>query len=259
MVGTGPGQRRFHTMSYDSARHTVVLFGGIATGVPGDTWELKAPSCVARPPGMINWWPGDGNATDIVGGKHGTLQGNATFADGKVGQAFSFDGTGDFVRLPANPAWNFGTGPFTIDFWEKSSSTTTTIMFALALGSYSFKNLEFDFNDGSGLYLYWNSSGANRISVGSLGAYTDGQWHHIALTRSGTTMTLYVDGSPVGSATYAPAIDVSNTGFNYIGAHALGYSLTWKGEIDEVEIFNRALSASEIRGIFNADCYGKCK
>ena len=48
--------------------------------------------CVAAPSGMVSWWPGDGNADDIVDGSPGTLQGGATFAPGMVGQAFSFPG-----------------------------------------------------------------------------------------------------------------------------------------------------------------------
>ncbi len=73
---------------------------------------------IATPPaGLVNWWPGDRHANDIVGGNHGTLENGATFASGKVGQAFSLDGEDDFVNVPDNEQLNFATNDFTVDFW----------------------------------------------------------------------------------------------------------------------------------------------
>src|SRR5438270_12952784 len=59
----------------------------------------QVQTCTPPPPNMVSWWPGDGNANDIQGGNNGTLQGGATFASGKVGQAFSFDGVNDYGRV----------------------------------------------------------------------------------------------------------------------------------------------------------------
>ena len=61
---------------------------------------VAAQICVQPPAGLVSWWPGEGNANDIVGSNHGTLQNGATFAAGMVGQAFSFDGIDDYVRFP---------------------------------------------------------------------------------------------------------------------------------------------------------------
>lgn len=77
----------------------------------------QVPTCVTPPSGMVSWWPGDGTAEDIVGDNDGTLEGGATFAAGKVGQAFSFDGSGDFVSVPDEDVWTLGNAAFTIDLW----------------------------------------------------------------------------------------------------------------------------------------------
>ena len=58
---------------------------------------VQPRSPISPPAGLVSWWPGDGNANDIVGDNHGTLENGATFATGKVNQAFSFDGTGLFT------------------------------------------------------------------------------------------------------------------------------------------------------------------
>jgi hypothetical protein len=125
----------------------------------------------------------------------------------------------------------------------------------------SSNNLDFDFNDsGFGLWVYWNSGGANAIQVGSTGDYTDGLWHHFALTRNGTTFTLYIDGSVAGSTSYSGVVDLSNTTHNTIGARTTSGTpdLFWNGMIDEVEVFNRALSQADIQAIVNAGSAGKC-
>ena len=74
----------------------------------------RAQVCVPPPPGMVSWWPGDGNANDIQDGNHGTLRNGATFAPGKVGQAFSLDGVAASVDVPASPNPNI-TSSFTLD------------------------------------------------------------------------------------------------------------------------------------------------
>jgi len=225
----------------------------------------KCRSCVSAPGGMISWWPGEGNARDVQGNHDGTING-ATFGAGEVGQAFSFDGTDDDVQIPASNDWNFGTGEFTFDFWARSSSTDR--MHALSFEpdpTFGSNNLDFDFNDnsgsGHGLFVFWNGGGNNFIQVGNIGDYTNGQWHHFALTRSGSTFTLYIDGASVGTASYSSAIDLSGGNNNYIGA-STGQVTTsrffWNGLVDEVEIFNRALSQREIQKIYDAGSGGKC-
>ena len=79
-------------------------------------------TCVQPPPGLVAWWPGDGNANDIVGSHNGTLQNGATFAPGLVGQAFSFDGVDDFIQVLDSDLWAFGTKDFTIDMWVNFAS-----------------------------------------------------------------------------------------------------------------------------------------
>src|SRR5262249_15829688 len=75
------------------------------------------PPCAPPPVGMVAWWPGDGNANDIIGGNNGTLQGAATFAPGEVDQAFSLDGTDRPLDVPYCPNLKPGTGSFTADAW----------------------------------------------------------------------------------------------------------------------------------------------
>src|SRR5437867_7458767 len=77
-------------------------------------------NCVPPPSGLVGWWPGDGNASDIVGGNPGSLQNGATFTTGKVDQGFGFDGVGARVTVPDSPQLRLQ--QHTISAWVKVDS-----------------------------------------------------------------------------------------------------------------------------------------
>ena len=79
--------------------------------------------CVQAPSGLVSWWPGEGNANDIQSSNNGTLKNGATFSAGYVSQAFSLDGTNDFVEVPNNP--NLDVTSVTIDAWVKPNRVDT--------------------------------------------------------------------------------------------------------------------------------------
>jgi streptogramin lyase len=80
--------------------------------------------CITPPLGLVGWWPGDGNANDLISSNFGTISGGVTFAPGKVGQAFSFDGSG-LVNVGALGIKN-DDKPFSIIAWINPSSSTIT-------------------------------------------------------------------------------------------------------------------------------------
>ena len=83
-----------------------------------------------------------------------------------MGQAFTFDGQDDNIQIPDSGQWNFGTiNDFTFDFWEKSSVAAGTREHALSFEPdvNNNRNLDFNFNDSNGIYVYWNSGGSNQI------------------------------------------------------------------------------------------------
>jgi hypothetical protein len=216
-----------------------------------------ATGCVAAPAGIIAWWSGDGDAKDLVGGHDGTLINGATFASGKVGQAFSFDGNSrQYVEVPDDPAWTFGgSNAFTIELWAYLNVFTAGEPYV-------------GYDEGPGetnKWIFWDETGfefhINSPSLGprypAIGGFspTPGQWYHFAVTRSGDTWTLYVNGGAVMSNTVSIEIPDANAPLT-IG-RAEEYFLN--GLLDEVTIYNRALSAPEISAIAAAGEAGKCR
>jgi hypothetical protein len=205
----------------------------------------SAAVCLDPPPGMVSWWPGDGHALDIIGPNHGTLQNGASFAPGKVDQAFSFDGVDDLVGAS-------GTGiddlqQLTIDAWVKHNSLPPRMIqrYVTLIGEKAV--LRYD----EGLHFYMKIDGSlHHILVNDV--LQDEFFHHLAGIYDGSFMRLYSDGVEVGSLEVSGAVG-SGTGV------VLGDGEPFFGLLDEVEIYDRALSALEIQAIYDAGSEGKCK
>src|SRR5207248_4732292 len=214
--------------------------------------------CTSPPPDMVSWWPGDGNANDIQDSNNGTLQNGATFATGMVGQAFSFNSTlNSGVVIPSSPALN-PTEAITIDAWVKPSSFPNGAPTVVRKDKQNLTVPQYLLAVGDGA-----TSGVAHCNIGGGGAPVGGsvplnQWSHLACTYDRQSVRLYVNGVQVASAAGTQAIPTAST--NLVIGNEDGFTdRNFDGLIDEVEIFNPALSDSEIQAIYNASSGGKCK
>jgi uncharacterized repeat protein (TIGR03803 family) len=213
--------------------------------------DNEAPkSCVTPPAGLISWWSGDGHAGDIQGSNNGTLQNGAMATGaGKVGQAFSFDGVNDCVSV-ANHATLNGFSSATIDAWIKLNTVSgrQAIISKVPAGEYYLLvnngRLSFE-NDNLGAGAF---TGATLLSANL--------WYHVAVTYDGVNTRLYVNGVEDGNR--AGVWSNANTQPLTIGQRGSNEDF-FNGLIDEVEIFNRALSVVDIQSLYNAGSFGKCK
>src|ERR1043166_567128 len=191
-----------------------------------------AQTCAPRPAGLVAWWPGDGNARDIIGGRNGTLVGG-TYGAGKVSQAFSFSGFGHQVSLPSGPA----SIDFTIDAWVFPKSYPSVHPYVtIYADNYTglwLKNGRFNWFDGNDRF-----NGNKVVPIG--------RWTHIAFTYSQGVFTGYVNGVFDSSLPDPGRSLPTGTGLG-IGGHGQEF---FDGLIDELEIFNRALDQSEIQAIY---------
>jgi hypothetical protein len=211
--------------------------------------------CVEPPTGMTAWWPGDGNAADIFRTWGGTLVGDTTYGSGEVDQAFSFDGTGDYVEISNANAGNFGGDPFSVDFWMYANSMGSTDTYLIGK-SHPDGGQGWDIRLGDGTIKVSGVNGWS-FNIVSAAIVTTGTWHHVAMTATGADVILYIDGAEAGSSGRSTITTASNPlrfGFttNYGG-------VALNGLIDEVEIFDRALSADDVLAIYNAGAAGKCR
>ena len=221
-------------------------------------------SCVAPPTGMLGWWPGDVNSTDISGsGNDAQLQNGAQAGTpGKVSGAFAFDGVDDIAETSVLLST---TG--TLDLWLKPSSLNTLhgIIGTFGIGNGSDR-LWITLSGPSG----GPGVGPNRLAV-NLGhccvndfdipnPVPSGQWAHIALTFDyvADSYTLFVNGHSITTTTVMRDAPTEALSFGSVQSN-FGQFFYFEGLIDEVEVFDRVLSDEEIRAVYDAGDAGKCK
>ena len=213
--------------------------------------------------GLVALWAGEGNASDSIGANNGTLVNGVSFVAGNVGQAFSFDGA-SYVSIPNSPSLDAFTTNITIESWLKGNQLTANS---------DWKGIV---TKGNSSWRLQATSRANTVYFGADGVspngdlygsrnVNDGRWHHVAAVYDGAYMFLYVDGTLDVSQPATGSIS-QNSNPACIGANAKAYvpscgcnepGYFFNGLIDEVSIYNRALTASEIQADYEAGKGGK--
>lgn len=228
----------------------------------------KCRPCCKPPEGLVSWWPFDEKSgtlvKDIVGSNDGTNEGGATPAIGKVGVSLLFNGNNQRVSVADHFSLNFGSGgSFTIDCWVRLDSAMSGI--GTIVEKWNPDNhVGFRLFHRSGILFFVMSDGStNTFSYISTNKLSENSWQFLAVTvdRNIDEGHVYVNGMEDGGlfvpSTNAPG-SISNTFPVFIGGN-LSAKQGLRGRIDELEIFERALTPHEIECIFLGGPAGKCK
>lgn len=229
-----------------------------------------------RGAGIINWWPGEGNANDVIGTNNGvfTNVGSTTpalYVGGEVGKAFHFDGTDTAVTFDADVG-NFRTSDFTVELWFRTQKGDNMPIIAKRQNcntTPSGWNIMIGYVNGTqyppgtlGFEIFQPPAYADGPVVPNV-RVDDGLWHHVALTRIGRLSSFYLDGVMRTNILSANVIDLNNPHpmqfgrFVCEGGASVANFHPFDGSIDEVSFYNRALSDAEIYDIFAAGSRGK--
>jgi len=203
---------------------------------------------------LIAHYQFEGNALDSSGNNFdGIIEGSGTtYIPGKFGQAISFDGNG-WVRVPDAPGLDLGTGDFTIALWVSfSNHSGEQVLIEKCKGTcanayWTISTFE---AGGNSRKLHFNGGFPRKTS--SPQDFGINEFHHIAWTRSGTTWTTYFDGINIMTHTYSGDLSAPNISL-YMGRRNPwdGRNFNLKGSLDDVRIYNHALSESEIQSLIN--------
>jgi len=231
---------------------------GLCENVPGPCANgvcdevIGCVACVPAPSDMVSWWRGDGNADDLQNGNNGVAVNGVSYVEiGKVKQAFSFDGINDYVLVDDDSSLDVTS--VTIDAWIKPDTVEMNQDIAFKHTAYSLAIVQGSVSCGVVTQLDGEFSAAAPIDADV--------WTHTSCTydEESGVLTLYINGDLVtvnGGDVQNNPLFIS-TGDFYIGGFS--ESLFFDGLIDEVEIFDRALTQPEIESIYNAGAAGKCK
>lgn len=201
-------------------------------------------------------------AFDSWGATHGSLAATAVRSTGKSGNALTLDGsTNAYATLP--PGIVRTLADFTISAWVKMDAIATWMRvfdFGNSTTQYMFLSVQTAAPVVNGVKLstvrYAIKNGGTELNVSANYAFPLNSWVHLAVTQSGNTARLYINGAPVGENSslgikpwqLPPAGATTGTSINYLGKSQFNDPLL-KGSIDELKIYNRALNATEIAGV----------
>ena len=226
------------------------------------------PACAAPPANLISWYRAEGNGFDAIGLNPGALQDGVSFAAGRVGQAFNFDGVDDAVRVPASTTLNLGAGDgFTLLAWINPADVSTrrpllewntgaAASTQLWLGvTCAFAGCE---TTPGALHATLPVSGGSPGIVQTGAILTAGEFQLVGLSydKASGQARLYRNGIVVGTRDVGSASRLT-AGDLYLGARP-GSTLRFQGLMDEVDLYARALTEAEILAIYNAGGSGKC-
>ncbi|RVT71973.1 hypothetical protein EOD40_16260 [Flavobacterium sufflavum] len=185
-------------------------------------------------------------ATDTWGTNHATLQATATRDTGRGGSALKLDGTStSYATLPTGIVSTLT--DFTISTWVKmdvKSNWMRVFDFGTGTSKYMFLSIQ---AGGANVMRYAIKNGGSEQQLSFTYTLPLNTWTHFAITQSGNTCSMYINGALVATntgVTIKPST-IGSTTLNYLGKSQFSDPL-FKGSIDEFKIFNRALSASEI-------------
>jgi len=210
------------------------------------------------PAGLVVYYPLDGNANDAAGGHNGTASVGVSYAPGKTGQAVKLSGY-DYVDCGNPSQLDFGTGNWSVAAWINIAYSLTGANIIFSNGGDDSGGIRYVLSVGqSADHTITLTVDDNSTKVESIGSAVvdDSQWHHIIGVRDGNSLRIYVDGFQDGADVTLPdGYDLSGTSQAdaYIGA---GFSFAnqvvqkfFTGSIDEVQVYNYALSQAEIAGL----------
>jgi hypothetical protein len=207
---------------------------------------------------IVASYPGTGTTWfDISGNRlNGTLTNGPVFSSTGSSSSIAFDGTNDFIDIVYPRQINTGS-PITLSLWAKwiTTGTTTATIQTLVDNNYQTSpgSIGFFIQDRPDLggVLEWGAQpGAGITRCTSTFVVGDGKWHHITATNDGSTSILYIDGAQSGLARTAAGIGSSQPFIN-LGRWRFTQSRYLNGNIADFRIFNRALSAYEVKQNFD--------
>jgi hypothetical protein len=271
-VVTGSDLYQAYTNNDNGTNYLALASGLMTNSFPTIIGQQYTLTYAYRGPGLVDWWPFDNftNVDDIIGTNNGTLNGPVTNVTGQVGLALQFPGTnvspaGTAINFGAN-AGNFGTNDFTIDYWLNTHSTQTEEAFLGRRATCDANSPFWEIRIGGGtsgnpppgfLHIELDRGGGTAPDyVDSSTNFNDGLWHHVAWVRKGTDLSLYVDGVLDGYVNTGTVDNVANTDSLILGTSVCQPSndgtQPFSGAVDELDLWNRALTDVEIAAIYQA-------
>jgi hypothetical protein len=198
---------------------------------------------------LVGYWPFDSNMNDYSGFNNNGTNYGSTQVVGRIGGAYRFNGVNNYAKLPYSTNFVF-TGDFTISFWASNVAQGAVSSSILGVG-YGYANGWIFTASASDLrrmvFALSQSSVLRRLTSDTA---MDNNWHNTAVVRTGSVLTMFIDGIPQsGTTNYSGTIDLGNY-YMYVGGYQAEGTFNAVA-IDELALWRRALSVDELKVVAN--------
>jgi len=219
-------------------------------------------ACAPLPADAVAWWTADGTAEDSIGGLEGILHGDAKLGPGKVGQAFDLTSApGSHVRGGDAEAIRFSEA-MSIECWVRpleSGAVRSLVSKWDAVPGPDQRSYALGLDvDGTPFFIVSPSGLHENVGLvyGTNGPALADTWTHLVASYDGAAVSLYVNGELRGSVPYSqgifPGTDDLGIGASVGGVAAGSWESGFRGLLDEVTLYSRALGAGAVAAIFEA-------
>lgn len=229
---------------------------------------FAVPVQAVLPDDLVGWWKFDEDSNSSIAidsalpSDDGTINGPITnYVDG-TRKSYWFDGVDDYVSIPEDDN-NFDLDNLTLEAWIKldSSSTNTGTKNIVRKGNFSNRSYGLDITEGKlrGFINRSTTSGGTALIAQASGNIEKGVWHHVAMTFDGYNVRIFDNETQIAISTYYDASPYLNDLSVRIGGQPSGESggaLAFKGNIEEVRIWKKALSTDELNDELDDEVLG---
>ncbi len=209
--------------------------------------------------GLTGYW--SFNGPDMIGGTVYDRSGignnlfmidmptTTALVPGRIGQGLNFeDGAIDYLEGENVSSYDFGTGPFSVSVWFKTTFAGGGVRL-VSVRDVCLNDSFWEVDIAAGTFSACiDDALGNLTCVASNAVVNDGEWHHGVAVRDGVTLSAYVDGVFDNSASGVDILDLVNAAPLRIGDSVCNND--YLGEIDEVRIYNRTLSSAEVKRLY---------
>lgn len=228
--------------------------------------------------GLVGYYPFSGNANDFSGNfNNGIVNGASLTSDrfGNVNSAYDFNGVSDFIEVLHSTSLNFGTQDFSMSVWIKPNEFLNTTQFIINKGrttapdGHQFRlAIAKTFNQSDGHVYFYSNTGSDGLTFSTVNGYflqtnsiaALNTWSYMTIVRTGITFKLYLNGQliAIDNSTTGVVHDYTTNTNNFdIGATSQatgnGKIQFFKGLIDDLCFWNRALTQEEITNLYYAE------
>ncbi|MBU1038852.1 DUF2341 domain-containing protein [Patescibacteria group bacterium] len=204
--------------------------------------------------GLVGYWKMDeaswnGTAGEVVdssgNGNNGTANGGMTTSTAKYGKGALLDGTDDYISCGTSSNFIFGSNSHTFSAWVKGTSFTNSYNYIFSVGD-NVTGQQSGFGITSGGNLFHSAYSSPLVTFTN--TISTGNWYHVVLVHKDGISYVYVNGELKNQQNITMNVA---TGKCYIGSHTGASSFFNNGSMDDVRVYNRALSGQEVADLYS--------